>query len=202
MKKVIKKGIVLATLICTMVSFGNVENVSDDNRRSIKTTLKLKNVKKGQLLTIKDSEGKTYYSEAIKGNGTFNKAFDLTVLKSGQYYFEIDKDVTLGIIPFTIKDGEIKVSNELEKTIYKPVVRVKECLIYVTQLALENEPLNVKIYYRNDAKSNSDFEEVYSETLEAEKTIERVYHYSKTQKGEYKLIFKSNGKVFTETFKV
>lgn len=202
MKKVIKKGIVLATLICTMVSFANVENLNDDNKRTVKTTLKLKNVKQGQIVTIKDHSGKVFYSESIKGNGTFNKSFDLTLLKSGQYFFEIDKDVTIGVIPFSIKNGEIMVQKELEKTIYKPIVRVKDNLIFVSKLALENEPLSVKIYFKNHAKSNADFEEVYSETLEANKTIERVYHYSNTHTGEYKIIFESNKKVFTEKFKV
>jgi hypothetical protein len=83
----------------------------------------------------------------------------------------------------------------MAKTIFKPTVRVKGNLVFVSKLALNNEPLKIEIYYE---KGNSS-ELVLTETIKGTKNIERVYKLTEELKsGDYKIIFNTSGREFTE----
>src|SRR5690606_23514561 len=160
-----------------------------------KTALTLENVKQGNTLYIKDNYGVKLYEEIIHKNGLFSKGFDLTALPNGDYHFELDTDVQIKVIPFTVESNSVEVKSKLTKVIFKPTVKVKRNLVFVSKLALNGEPLDIEVYYE---KANGS-ELVLTETIKDTQNIERVYRLTDDLKtGDYKIVFHTNGREFTE----
>lgn len=196
MKKAIantKKGILMAAMLVASLSFATEGTPFSSSAK--KTALTFENVKVGNTLYIKDRYGVKLYEEIINYNGVFSKGFDLTALPNGDYHFELDTDVQIKLIPFTVASNSVEVKKDLVKTIFKPTVRVKGNLVYVSKLALSDEPLKIEVYYE---KMNSS-ELVLTETIKGIKNIERVYRLTDDLKnGDYKMVFSTNGREFTE----
>lgn len=187
-----KKGILMVTMFATLLSFANdasLFNIKNDAKR---TSLTLSNVKKGNLLSVKDINGVILFKEYIQEAGTYTKGFDLTALPNGAYIFELDKDLEINTIPFTVKHNIVLFEKEKEKTIFKPMVRVEGDKAYVSKLALYDEPLEIKIYF----EGFDGLELMYSETIENTKTIERVYKLDGLNEGSYKIVFNTEGRQF------
>ncbi|WP_100613787.1 hypothetical protein [Confluentibacter citreus] len=199
MKKVIentKKGILMVAMLAASLSFAN-EGTPFFRLASNakKTSLTLDYVKEGNTLYIKDSYGVKLYEELIIANGLYAKGFDLTALPDGSYHFELDAEVQIKVIPFTVESNTIKFDTDMANTIFKPTVRVKGDLVFVSKLALNNEPLKIEVYYE---KGNSS-ELVLTETIKGTKNIERVYKLTDDLKsGDYKLVFTTSGREFTK----
>jgi len=117
-----KKGILLVTMMFTLVSFANDASLFNIKNDSKKTALTLYNVKQGDLLTVKDITGLILYKETIQKTGTYDKGFDLTHLPDGNYIFELDKDFEITSIPFKIIEKVYKLTG-LDQGAYKIVLR-------------------------------------------------------------------------------
>jgi hypothetical protein len=195
MKNLIKRSIVMAVLFTTMLSSANeissLRNLNDEKT----TMLTLLNVKEGNQLFIKDVFGLILYKESIKESGEFVKGFDLTSLPDGKYFFELDKDLEIAIIPFEVKMNTVEFNKELETTIYKPYITKKENRVLVSKLSLDKQPLEVKIYYDYNLGS---YDLIHSETIEKSMNIQRAYKLSKNEKGNYKVVLKTEGHTFIE----
>lgn len=143
-----KKAIVAAAITATVSGYAN-----NNNSKSIKddkiTAITL-NVKQGNLLTIKDANGIILYKEIMEQKGVYSKGFDLTALPNGNYVIELEKDVEIKVMPFTVSSTKVSFNKESESVFFKPVTRVKEDLVYVTKLALNNEDLDIEIYKEAD----------------------------------------------------
>ena len=194
MKKVIRtiqKSLLAVTVFTTML--GNASEISPlSTKEDIKkTAITINNVKAGNLLTIKDYNGIVLYKELINLSGTYKKGFDLTALPNGNYFFEVNKDMEIRTIPFTVKSSEVVFNKAEEKITFKPFVRQKGDLVLITKLATNLEALKIDIY----SDANGSYELAYSEEVEGIQTIERTY---KLEKGNYKIILNSNNKVFTK----
>ena len=187
LRKIILTGAMLIALISNAANGLNNDPKKDLN----KTTFTLKNVKQGNQLIIKDLYGLILYKEQIKDSGNYSKGFDLTSLPDGSYVFELEKDLEIKSFPFTVTAKKV-IFNENETTIYKPFVSFKNNYIYVSKLALNNEPLDVKIYCQDGT------ELIYSENIKDTKVIEKVYKLALNAKGNYKIVLSSNGREYYE----
>ena len=163
----------------------------DPKNDSKKKNFTLKNVKQGNQLIIKDLNGIILYKEQIKNSGNYSKGFDLTSLPDGSYVFELEKDFEIKSFPFTVSSKTVEF-NENETTIHKPFVTFKNNYIYVSKLALNNEPLDVKIYYQDGEGL------IFSENIKDTKVIEKVYKLALKAKGDYKIVLSSNGREYYE----
>ncbi|MFV0565943.1 MAG: hypothetical protein ACK5NB_08940 [Flavobacteriaceae bacterium] len=192
MKHVIKtlKNSMLIVAVFTALTSSATET-SPYSIDDTKTALTLNNVKMGDVLSIKDENGEVLYTEHIKVSGTYKKGFDLTALPNGNYFFEVDKDVEVKIIPFTVTNKNVAFNKNKEYISYKPYVRQKGDMLFVSKLALDREPLQVHIY----ADGNNGYELLLSEKLEGTQSLEKVY---RLEKGNYKLVLISNDKEFTK----
>ncbi|MFI1744847.1 hypothetical protein [Thalassobellus sediminis] len=190
MKNVIKKSILLVTVFTTMLSIAN--EIPNSIKNTYKeTALTINNVSQGDLLTIKDYNGIVLYKELIKFSGTYKKGFDLTALPSGDYFFEVDKDMEINTIPFTVSSNSVVFNKEEETSIFKPYLRQKGDLVLISKLAPNLEPLNVSIY----SELNGSSELVYTQKVEGLQAIDLAY---RLKKGNFKIVFNSNGKEFTK----
>ncbi|ALJ05497.1 hypothetical protein APS56_10365 [Pseudalgibacter alginicilyticus] len=192
--KNLKKGTLIVTMFTTLLSFANEPLFYTIKNDAKTTSLTLSNVKKGNLLSIKDVYGITLYSELIKENGVYTKGFDLTLLPNGDYVFELDKDVEISTIPFSVIANKVEINQALEKTIYKPITNLKNDIVYISKLTLDKSPLKVQVYF---AESN-DYSLIYSEKIEDTQNIEKVFKLTGLDKGSYKIVFNSEGREYTK----
>ena len=195
MKNLARKSLVVIMLTMSLSTQANEVDMTSKEKERIVTKLHLDNVKQGSVLTIVDRNGLVLYNEAIKKSGDYSKGFDLTTLPDGEYFFELDSDLKIIVIPFNVKSNEVVFDKEAEKSIYKPVVRAKDHMVYVSKVALDDSPLSYKIYFAD----NRDL--VYSEKFEASEDINKVYDFSASEKGNYLFVFESNGRSYTKTVK-
>jgi len=187
----------MVTMSATMLSFANEVSIIKVKNDADKTSVILTDVKQGNLLSIKDENGIILYKEFIEKSGSYSKGFDLTELPNGSYLFEIDKDVEIDTMPFTVENEVVTFTKEEEKIIYKPVTRVVGDLLYVTKLSLNESPLVIDIFYGNSAV-NGTLEPVHSETIQDSKVIERVYKLEDFNQGTFEIVCHTEGRTFTK----
>ena len=197
MKNVIntpKKVIIMVAMISTVMGYANNEsgNLIKDLK---KTSITLK-VKQGNLLFIKDANGIILYRETIEQNGLYTKGFDLSALPNGNYVVELEKDVEIKIMPFEVLETKVIFNKEDESLFFKPVTRVKDDLVFVSKIALDNENLNIAVYKKAENFTDANYDLVFEESLKETKNLERIYKLSR--EGDYKIVYSTNGRVFTE----
>ncbi|RED48856.1 hypothetical protein [Seonamhaeicola aphaedonensis] len=182
-----KKGILMVAIMATVTGYAN------DGKLIVKeakrTSLTFKNVKQGNLLTIKDANGLTLYKELIEKSGVYSKGFDFTALPDGNYFFELEKDVEIKTIPFSVLSNKVTFNKELETLYHKPVAIVKKDMLYISKVASDYEPLTVSLYGKDSG------ELLYTETITNTCVIEKAY---KLKAGNYRLVLNSNNKYFTK----
>lgn len=199
MKNVIKhskKGILMVTLFATLLSFANEVSFYSIKNDANRTSLTLNNVKEGNLLSIKDVNGIILYKELIQKSGIYTKGFDLTSLPDGGYIFELDKDLEINTVPFMVESNEVSFNKELEKTTYKPFTRVQGDIVFMSKLSLHGEPIKIDIYF--NSLDSLETELIYSETIKNTVNISRVYKLTGMNKGNYKIVYHTEGRVFTK----
>ena len=139
------------------------------------------------------------YSEVIETSGVFTKLYDFTLLPEGDYAFELEKDFEVKIKPLTIEANKVYLNSDDESVFYKPVVNLKDNKILISQLALNGNPLTIKLYY---TKKGEDEVLLYRATYQNNEKhiIEKVLSLSKNYKGEYRIVLSSNGQDYSDMF--
>ncbi|MDO7172244.1 hypothetical protein [Mariniflexile sp. AS56] len=186
-----KKGFLIVTLFTSLLSFANEASFTSIKDDAKKTALTLTDVKAGNKLSIKDANGIVLYSEQIEKAGIYTKGFDFTSLPDGDYVFELDKDIEIKTIPFTISFKSIVVNKEKETTSYKPYIVQKNNLLYITKLSPNSEAVKISVY----SNANNEYELLHAESITDVQAIERVY---KLEKGSYKIVISSDNKEYTK----
>ena len=179
-----------------MLSFANGEVNPMKEKEPKITSMSFKKVKLGSKLSIKDRDGIVLYKESIVKTGDYSKGFDLTTLPNGDYYFELDSELEIVIIPFNVVSNQVVFKKEEKSTIFKPLVRVKDNIVFVSRVSYEESPIEFKIYYADN------YDLVLSEKTENQNHLKKIYDFSKAKKGNYLFVFKSNGRRFTKTVKI
>ncbi|WP_157207114.1 hypothetical protein [Mariniflexile maritimum] len=185
-----KKRFLMVTMLITSLSFAKEPSFYSIKNDVKKTSLTLSNVKQGNKFSIKDKNGIVLYNEEIQKSGVYTKGFNFSSLPDGNYVFELDKDLEINTIPFTVKENTVSVNKNSETTTYKPYVKQKNNLLLISKLSPNFETMNISIY----ADNHRDFELIYTEKIEGIKVIEKVY---KLEKGTYKVTINSNNKEYT-----
>jgi len=195
MKRLVKTSLVIVVMFATMVSYANEFPLLTKERTKIVKNITFDNVKQGSLLLIKDSNEMILYKELIKKPGTYSKGFDLTALPDGDYYFELDKQVEIKVMPFQVKASIVEFKKDEEYKIFKPVVYVKGNYVYISRMSTVLKPIEIKVYNENDNL-------VFSEKIKEGKSLRRLYNFSKINEGNYTIIFKSEGRTFKNSLKI
>lgn len=196
MKKLTKKIVLVLGLFVSMLSFANSETNPIKEKEPKVTSMSFKKVKLGSKLSIKDRDGIVLYKESIVKTGDYSKGFDLTTLPNGDYYFELDTELEIVIIPFNVVSNQVVFKKEEKSTIFKPYVRVKDEMVFVSRVSYEESPIEYNIYYADN------YDLVLSEKFDNQSYLKKIYDFSKAKKGNYLFVFKSNGRKFTKTVKI
>ena len=168
--KTLKKMLVLVIMLTIAAGYANDSGMNVPTKTTI--TLEFSNVKKGHQYIIKDSRGSVIYSESIKRNGSFSKEFNFTSL-------EISKDFEIIIKPFKIQSQKVIVLKDKETKLFKPVIRLKDNTLIISQMTLESKPLQVELVY--------DDEVIHSDELHGGQILKAKYGLSNNEKGTYYL---------------
>ena len=196
MKKLTKKSLFVLGLFVSMLTYANSEIETIKEKEPNVTNISFKKLKQGSKLSIKDINGIVLYKEAIIKKGDYSKGFDLTSLPNGDYFFELDTEFKVMIIPFNVVSNQVAFKKELKTTIYKPFVRVKGDKVFVSRVSFEESPIEYSIYYEDN------YDLVLTEKFIDQKHLKRIYDFSTSEKGNYVFVFKSNGRKFTKTVKI
>jgi hypothetical protein len=196
MKKLTKKSLIILGLCTSLLGFANDKKETFNENDPKVTSMTFKSVKQGSKLTIKDNRGLVLYKESIEKTGKYSKGFDLTSLPNGDYYFELDSELKLVVIPFTVISNEVSFKKEQERTVFKPVIRVKDEIVYMSRPSFDDTPMQIKIFY----SENNDL--IVSEKFKKESEVKRIYDFSKSKKGNYVFVFDSNGRTYSKAVKI
>jgi hypothetical protein len=193
MKTTIKKYLVIVMMLGTFINYANENKNSFNITDGKRVKVEFKTVKKGHTLSIKDESGTIMYSQEIKKSGTYSQIFDLSKLEKGNYTTELEKDFEIIIKYFSVLDG--KISFKDEKTIFKPVIRIKDNLILISKMNFEKEPLKIVLYYNDEI--------ILSEnTTDSGDIINRVYRISEKIRGDYKIIVNTDNRTYKKDFNI
>ena len=192
--KTIKNLILVAAVLVSTLSYADKGNGFKTTTYSKITVVEFENVKKGQQLIVKDNDGEIMYSEIIDSNGTISKTFDLKYLKDGNYTLELDKDFEIVVKPFKVTKNQILFSTSEETKKFKPLVVNENSQLRISKLNLELEPVEIEIYYDGDL--------IYSEVINKETIVNRVYKLSEFETGNYYTIVTVKDRSYTNYFKM
>jgi len=199
MKKVIKnikKGTLIVGMIATMAS-NAIENPSIALENDLKRTyVYIENVKAGNQLSIIDFEGVILHKEQIVKTGDYTRGYDFTALPDGEYSFQLDKDVEIRMIPFTVKSNTVLFNKKEETTIYKPLILVEGDYTFVSKLALDLEPVTIKVYYQDT--ETYEYNLIHTDEVKDLQTVERVYKLENMENINYKVVVSTKEKEFTK----
>ncbi|WP_340832792.1 hypothetical protein [Polaribacter sejongensis] len=190
----INKIILVALMFGTLITSANEKD--NTNYKEAKKTVKVEfnNVKKGQTLTIKNSNGLTVYNNEIKNSGDYSRTFDFSALENGIYSAELNKDFEIVIKQFYVENGLVTFLNNKDEKIFKPIIRTEGDLLLVSKINFNNEPLKVTLYYNDEV--------VLSETISGDRLLKRVYKLSEKEVGAYKVVVSSDERTYSKEFNI
>jgi hypothetical protein len=195
MKTIKRKVLVVAFMLGTLFSYAHHKDNFSNTIDVKKVKVVFNGVKKGHTLTIKDQDGIMLHSENVSKEGNLIKFFDLSALKEGNYNIELNKDVTIIVKPFQVKSNTVIFKKDLEREIFKPVIRNKENTIFISKKSFDNdEPVKIILYYNDDA--------IYNETVKKGSTLNKIYKLDATKKGNYRAVVLNNGRNYIKEFKI
>lgn len=185
MKNLFRKILVLAVMFGTYTSYAIEQLEVSSNSNSI--------IAKGNLISVTDNSGKIIYSGRTNYNGNIKSLYDFTNLNDGIYSIEIDKDFEIETKSFEVKNHVVTFFENNDTTIFKPVIKTENEKVIVSKLALQEEDLEIELYYKGDL--------IHSETVIANSILNRVYKLDSSIKGEYTAIIRVNDRAYIENFK-
>lgn len=195
MKNLIRKSLVIISMFLVMLGHTS-ETVKDSINESNQVKLvKFTNAEKGSHLFIKDENGLVLYRENINKDGPFLQRFDFTNLPDGSYFFELDNEKEINILPFTTSKGIAHLEKEARKTISKPEIVVENEMVYISKKSSEKQNLDINVYYKGHDLA-------YKESIKNQETIARTYDFSTSMKGNYSIVLTTEGRTFVNNISI
>tara|TARA_R110001583_G_scaffold86860_1_gene226703 strand:+ start:38617 stop:39204 length:588 start_codon:yes stop_codon:yes gene_type:complete len=194
MKNLIKKSLlIVAVFIAITVTATELESGVTLKIDSKLIDLSLYNTDGDLTVRVKDSNGYVLYTERFEGQD-YSKKYDLNTLPNGDYFFEIEGQTKIKLVPFKVKSKGVILNNASKTSMFKPIVRQDNSKVYISQLALNSEPLKVVFYDKS-------YNVLYKEVLNGSVNLEKVLNISKLKKGDYILKMSSNTQSFTKNIR-
>jgi len=194
MKTIKRRVLVVVFMLGTLFNYANNEKEFNKTVDAKKVKVVFKDVKKGQLLSVKDKNGFQLHSETVSSQGELIKFFDLSTLNNGVYTIELNKEFKIVIKSLLIKDNNVSFIKDSEKIIFKPVIRNKENLVLISKVNFDKKPVKITLFYNDEV--------IYSETLKGELMLKRVYRLDKELRGNYTVIVYCDDESYSNEFKI
>lgn len=186
MKTTIKK-ITMAILIAIMTSVNLMafeDSLKVNSGNSV--DLVINDINKRTKITFKDDRDNILFEQLVDESGKFAKSFKLELLADGEYKIEIEDETRTKILPLNISKNIVYVNGSENGEYFKPMVSTKGSLVYVNQFSPKSSPLHISIYNKNN-------ELVHEETLSGKMDLGKIFDFSKSLNGEYRIYMESKG---------
>jgi hypothetical protein len=154
--------------------------------------LKLTEITENVQVTLKNSNGKVLFEDAVSGIDDYSKKFKVNPHEADTYYVTIEDNRSIKTLPLELSKNQLTYNEKDIVERFKPMVMQKGSVLYVNYFTPEKSSLDVSIY-------NSKGELVYSETLTGKMTQGKGYDFSKSPKGEYTIALASEGNYYTHS---
>ncbi len=192
MKNINRISLALGIAISSTISYSNPLIPDPGENPGTLARVSFYNVNRGAMLSLKDKDGISLYREKIKNSGEFSKGFDLSNLPDAEYYFELDMEDQIKIIPLSVKENIVEFIENQEYEIMKPKVRLKNDLVYISSSSKDRQSMKIDVYFEGQDLA-------YSEKIDNVQDVNRIYDFSDSKEGNYMIIINSNGRVFSES---
>ncbi len=196
MKQLLKKCLVMVVMFTTIESYSNSITLQTNDQTKNVTAVSIDSVNEGSQFIIRDGEGVILYKEHIKETGTYSKRFDLTNLPDAGYYFEIDNQDEIKVIPFIVKNNVAEFIKDEEFKVVRPDVIVKDDRAYISKSSDKEQTWEIEVYY------DEGYDLAHSEKMRDTKSLNRVYDFSNSKKGNYTIVFSSLGRTFSNSIHI
>lgn len=181
--KLIAAAILIAmTTSVNLMAFEGSLNVSSKNS----IDLVINDVYSTTIITLKDAQNNILFEQSIEETEKFAKSLNLEQLPDGDYFIEIDNNTKVKIMPVSIKNDIVNVSESEMNEQFKPVVNEKDAMVYISQFSPTEAPLSVFIY-------NETNELIYTDVLKGKMDLGKVFDFSDSMEGQYHIYLESNG---------
>ncbi|NPD46446.1 hypothetical protein [Lentimicrobium sp. S6] len=191
MKNVMKQSLVILALFTALYTYAGEVITFSSNDVNAKSLVKIQQISEGTHFSIKDEDGITLYQETINNSGIVSKLLDFSTLPDADYYFELDSEEKIKVIPFSVNKSIAEFVAAEEYSIVKPKIVVNDQLVHISNDAIENQKVDVKVYYENDDLA-------FRELLQDAKAINRTYDFSSSLKGNYTIVLTKEGRTFVD----
>lgn len=182
-KKRFALGMMLFVFVTSQV-FASGDSLQVTGENSV--DLKLNNVSKRTQITFKDRHDHILFEQTVNQGEKFDKTFNLELLPDGNYTVEISDEIKTRVLPVSISHDMVDVNNSNVNEYYKPIVNERNGKVYINQFSPSHAPLYIAIYNKNN-------ELVYEETLTGKMDLGKIYDFSKSIKGQYRIYLESKG---------
>ncbi|MDV7139428.1 T9SS type A sorting domain-containing protein [Maribacter sp. TH_r10] len=193
--KAVKK-ITLGATFLLMTAFGmanemDLRIISDKESKTL--LFNYDNSTTDAELRFVDSEGNVIFTESLEDNAEYSKKFNLSTLKSGIYFLEVEDAIKETAFTITIEDSNVAIKGKSEKN--KPVFRTKNEMVYLNLLNLDKEVVAITVY---DGEERT----VANELFENETVIEKAFNFTKAHKGHYTIKVKKGSESYFESITI
>ena len=185
MKRIVRNILAVAVVLGTYTSYASTE---------ANTLPASYIINKNHNIKVTDASGKVVYSGSLNQNSKLTESFDFTQLKDGIYTVEITKAFEIEVNSVQVKNHSVTIIENAKETIFKPVVRTEHAKLLISKLSLNTKEMRVELYFEDEL--------FYSETLEGEKIINRVYQLDRDLEGDYTAVIKADERVYVEHFRI
>ncbi len=190
MKSLLKIVFVLVFTLGTTMSYATVDP-SDEGTKKVKVVFS--NVNVGDLIYVKDANGRVLHKEVITEKGLFHKIYDFSGLENGNYEIDLSKDSEVLKRLFSIESNALVFKKDEKEVYHKPFIQHIDNRVKVSKLNTVKTPAEVVLLFNDEV--------IFTEKLDQESEyLSRLYKLDKSQKGNYTVIVHSEGKSYEKKF--
>ncbi|UGU15010.1 hypothetical protein LS482_15110 [Sinomicrobium kalidii] len=199
MKKLTKISIVAAVMLM-VVTVGAKTAGDADFSLEVKAyegktvSFVVSNVQKSVGLSLIDRNDRVLYAENIEVNGEYKRTYNFDKLPEGEYFLEVESATKVKRYPIVVNTYSARLFYEKNNEMFKPIVSVRNSMVYVNLLSLDKSPLHIEVYDDNDTL-------LHEETLKGAYELGKMYDFSNVHKGSYTLVLTHKNKTFVKEVK-
>lgn len=194
MRKYLKNTAALALVFTTatvMAREPKISVVPQEDSKSV--VLRLDTNAEETNIKFIDNDLRTLYSNRTT-EAKYRKKFNLKDLKKGTYYLEIENDEKSVRYTLGVKENDITVVKEQERTEI-PVLRKVGSKIYLNLLNEDLNTVRVKVFNSKDQEVEN---QIFSDRL----TVGEVYNFEKALKDSYTVVVQDGTKTYRQSISV
>lgn len=192
MIKLIKNGLLSVALLATVAANAS-KIVAAKTADSKVLNITLTEITKGEVLSIKDSNGILLYTESLQKGALYSKKFDFNTLPNGLYFLEDKENKKIKVTPILVNKDEASFLSNASETYEAPEIKIDG----------NNATLLIKNFEENLVKitiSDKEGKEIFTESND-ELLIYKGYDFSKLGEDTYFISVSKGDYSFTEKVK-